>query len=44
MIILMEYYSKKLSTGRLRQIYDLAPDGVRRYLESERGSSIVKQS
>ncbi len=30
-----DYYSKKLSAGRLRQVYDLAPDRVRRYLESE---------
>ena len=35
MIILKDYYSKKLSAGRLRQVYDLAPDRVRRYLESE---------
>jgi len=35
MIILKDYYSKKLSAGRLRQAYDLAPDRVRRYLESE---------
>ncbi len=30
-----DYYSKKLSADRLRQVYDLAPDRVRRYLESE---------
>jgi 2-polyprenyl-6-hydroxyphenyl methylase/3-demethylubiquinone-9 3-methyltransferase len=35
MIILKDYYSKKLSAGRLRQVYDIAPDRVRRYLESE---------
>ena len=35
MIILKDYYSKKLSAGRLRQVYDLAPDRVRRYLESD---------
>jgi 2-polyprenyl-6-hydroxyphenyl methylase/3-demethylubiquinone-9 3-methyltransferase len=35
MIILKDYYSKKLSSGRLRQAYDRAPDRVRRYLESE---------
>lgn len=35
MIILKDYYSKKLSAGRLRQAYELAPDRVRRYLDSE---------
>jgi len=35
MIILKDYYLKKLSPGRLCQAYDLSPDRVRRYLESE---------
>jgi len=30
-----DYYSEKLSAVRLRQVYDLAPDRVRQYLESE---------
>ncbi len=30
-----DYYSKKLSADRLHQVYDLAPDSVRQYLESE---------
>lgn len=30
-----DYYSKKLSAERLRQAYDLAPDRVKQYLESE---------
>lgn len=30
-----DYYSDKLSADRLRQVYDLAPDRVRQYLESE---------
>ena len=30
-----DYYAKKLSADRLRQLYDLAPDRVRQYLESE---------
>ena len=30
-----DYYSKKLSADRLRRVYDLAPDRVNRYLNSE---------
>ena len=29
------YYSDKLSADRLRQVYDLAPDRIRQYLEAE---------
>lgn len=33
--IVKDYYSKKLSADRLRNVYDLAPERVKRYLESE---------
>ncbi|HXX73216.1 MAG TPA: class I SAM-dependent methyltransferase [Candidatus Acidoferrales bacterium] len=34
-ILLTGYYSQRLSGARLKQVYDLAPEPVRRYLDSE---------
>jgi len=34
-VLLSGYYSQRLSGARLRQVYDLAPERVRRYLDSE---------
>lgn len=37
-----DYYSDKLSADRLRQVYNLAPDRVGQYLESEIGFVMAK--
>ena len=42
MILLTGYYSRRLSGARLKQVYDLAPAPVRRYLDSELNHVMTK--
>jgi len=35
MFLLSKYYSHKLSAIQLKRVYDIAPPGVRQYLDAE---------